>query len=211
MGKFIDLTGKPFGRLTVIAQAPNQARRVAWYCECSGSSCQKNVIIVKSYYLINGDTRSCGCLSREIHTKHGLWYTRLYKAWANIIKRTTNFNDDNYQYYGARNIKICHEWRYNPEKFIKYCETLPGWDDPKLTLDRIDNNKGYEPRNLRFTTISQQNTNRRAYSNTGEKYISYYKKDSMYHISKNENGKTKHYGSFKILQEAVNHKLRNNL
>jgi hypothetical protein len=40
--------------------------------------------------------------------------------------------------------------------------TLDGWDNPKLELDRIDVNKGYEPNNLRFVTRSQNQRNRRS-------------------------------------------------
>lgn len=62
MPKFIDLTGQKFGRLTVIKRAPNKNNRTAWLCECE---CGKQLIVI-SKSLRDGNTKSCGCLHREI-------------------------------------------------------------------------------------------------------------------------------------------------
>ena len=71
MGKFIDLTGQKFGRLTVIKRVENKGKETCWLCKCDCG----NEIIVQSNNLKSGNSKSCGCLNKE-HllksiTKHG--------------------------------------------------------------------------------------------------------------------------------------------
>jgi len=214
MGKFQDLTSQIFGFLTVLSQVPrDKTSQIAWCCQCNCTN--KTIRIVSTHNLKSGNTKSCGCLQKErakqANTKHGLRYHCLYQTWEDIIQRATNPKHKSYKNYGGRQIKICDEWRNNIEKFIKYCETLPGWDDPNLTLDRINNNGNYEPGNLRFTTRSVQNSNQRPKANTGEKYISFHKKQKKFQVRKKINGKEKFFDSFKTLQEAIDCRTKNNL
>jgi len=212
MGKSIDLTSKKFGRLTVIKIVSNIDRQHAWECKCDCGT----IVQVRAYSLKIGETQSCGCFNLEKTIqrliKHGLKKDLLYKLWESIIRRTTNIKQQNYKYYGQRGIKIWDNWRNDPKAFIEYCKTLPGWDDPNLTLDRINNNGNYEPGNLRFIDHIQQCNNRRCkISNTGEKYIHFSKRYQRYYVNKTINGSLKRFGSFKTLQEAINCKIKNGL
>ncbi len=66
-GKKEDLTGKKFGRLTVMRQCENIGASIGWYCFCE---CSK-AIKVRGYSLRNGTTSSCGCYAREVRSKRG--------------------------------------------------------------------------------------------------------------------------------------------
>jgi hypothetical protein len=109
-----------------------------------------------------GLTKSCGCFhsesARTLSTKHGLRYTRQYDIWYSMIRRCSNPSDKGYKNYGARGITICHEW-LDLKKFYDWSITH-GYND-SLSIDRIDNNKGYSPDNCRWGTDSQQARNTR--------------------------------------------------
>lgn len=64
MPKLIDLTGKKFGRWTVIEKAPSQKKETMWLCECSCSNHTKKIVSGRN--LRNGKTQSCGCLHKEL-------------------------------------------------------------------------------------------------------------------------------------------------
>jgi len=65
--------------------------------------------------------------------------------------------------YGKRGITVYAPWREDRVEFVRYLLTLPGWDNPKLVVDRTDNDGNYEPGNLRFITQSESLSNRRPY------------------------------------------------
>jgi len=142
---------------------------------------------------------------------HQLCCHKLYQTWADIIQRTTNPQNPAYKNYGGRDIKIAPEWRHDPAAFIHYCETLSGWDDPNLSIDRINNDGNYEPGNIRFTDYSVQNLNKRPHSNTGHKFISFNKKQKKFIVKKYINGKHQYFGCFDTLQNAIECKKKNNL
>ncbi len=77
------------------------------------------------------------------------------------LSRCYNSNNKNYAQYGGRGITVCDAWIFNRPKFINYLKALPPADKTGYTLDRIDNNKGYEPGNLRWTDIKTQARNKR--------------------------------------------------
>lgn len=78
-----------------------------------------------------------------------------------VVMRTTNPNDKNFPNYGGRGIGCHSEWVKDRRGFLKYLTTLPGWETQLFELDRIDNNKGYEPGNLRFCSRKDNINNRR--------------------------------------------------
>ena len=109
MGKALDLKGQRFGRLTVVRVADKRARRgntIWWLCKCS---CGKWTT-VRSDHLRFGCTKSCGCLRRDLHTKHGRSGTPTHKIWTGLFDRCENPNNTGYQYYGGRGIKVCERW-----------------------------------------------------------------------------------------------------
>lgn len=160
MGSLIDLTGKRFGRLTVVKRAENVKNRPCWVCKCDCG----NTKIIKGDDIRYGKTLSCGCYARDAlkrrNFKHG--YTqgrinRLYSIWASMKNRTTNSNTQFYARYGGRGIKMCKEWLDSFSSFKDWAESNGYKDD--LTIDRIDNEKGYYPQNCRWTTMTEQMNN----------------------------------------------------
>lgn len=141
MGKFEDLTGETFGRLTVISRAPNNKHGGAmWNCKCSCKD--ETIITVSTCNLKSGHTQSCGCLSIEKlverSTTHGKTHDKIYNIWQNIIKRCTNPNCPTYKHYGGRGIKICERW-LTFENFYEDVSKLPHFGEEGYTLDRINN------------------------------------------------------------------------
>lgn len=82
--------------------------------------------------------------------------TKIYSVWQNMKQRCDNPYYIDYDYYGGRGIKVCKEW-YDPVNFIDWA--LSHGYEEGLSLDRIDNNKGYSPENCRFVTHKEQMRN----------------------------------------------------
>lgn len=155
MGRFIDLTGQRFGRLIVIQRANHTGSSAYWLCRCDCG----NTIVIQGGSLRRGSTKSCGCLKKDVTTIHSGRKTRLYSIWDNMKSRCNNPNKDSYRNYGGRGIKVCPEWLHDFSAFRDWALSN-GYDDD-LTLDRIDNDKGYTPENCRWETRSNQNRNQR--------------------------------------------------
>ena len=161
MSKKIDLTGQRFGRLVVLEEAGKTKRGyITWKCQCD---CEKedNIIIISGDSLRSGNTKSCGCYSkdkaREIHTKHGKERSSVYRTWQHMMQRCYNPNNTSYKNYGGRGIEVCRKWW----KFKNFYKDMG--DKPKgLTLERKDNDDNYKPSNCKWTTQLEQNRNRRS-------------------------------------------------
>lgn len=86
---------------------------------------------------------------------------RILNRICSIVARCENPQSKIYPDYGGRGIRVHKPWLEKRADFVRYLITLDGWDKPELQLDRIDNNKGYEPGNLRFCTRSVNMSNKR--------------------------------------------------
>lgn len=160
VGKLIDLTGRRFGRLIVLARDENMKKKPVWRCRCDCG----NVTTVRGDSLRKGETQSCGCLQsdivRKMHEVHRSSSSRLYSIYNGMKNRCYNQHTSNYKYYGGRGITICAEWLHSFQTFQQWALSH-GYTDT-LTIDRIDNDLGYSPDNCRWATAKEQRANQRA-------------------------------------------------
>lgn len=145
-------------------------RKAKFLCHCGKE------FITRISVINCGDTKSCGCLQKEKsrkmmignhrNYKHGdnranVKQHYLYKTWSSIKQRCNNPKNKGYKYYGGRGITMHPEWIDDYPKFKKYILDNLGERPKGMSLDRINNDGNYEPHNLRWATLSQQNLNRR--------------------------------------------------
>jgi hypothetical protein len=168
--KLQGLVGALFGRLTVVAEGPGYTRpsgrsERTLICECS---CGRAKEVLLSH-LRTGAIRSCGCLrneeTRKRVTTHGGTAGKkagyLYRAWTKIKSRCHIPNNKDYSIYGGRGISVYPEWINNFATFRDWVLRELGPRPAGCSLDRLDNERGYMPGNLRWATAKEQANNRR--------------------------------------------------
>ena len=137
-------------------------------------SCGAEPHAVYDYNLRKGKSTRCNACAKKAagHWRKDYWKyagivpddehrARLLNRISACLNRCTNPKSRQWATYGGRGITVCDEWRADRGKFLAYLVTLEGWDNPALELDRADNDKGYQPGNLRFITKQANNANRR--------------------------------------------------
>ncbi len=152
-----NLIGRRFGKLVVQSRVPGSkfAYRL-WACLCD---CGKTSVVI-SRSLVTGNTTTCGCgkwkktHGHTINDKH----TTEYGAWNTMKDRCHNRRSRSWKNYGGRGIRVCREWRNSFDAFFSHIGPKPS---PELSVDRIDNNDGYRPGNVRWATAIQQARNSR--------------------------------------------------
>lgn len=151
-----NLIGMRFGKLTVLKRVENtKSGKAQWLCQCD---CGKSTV-VPTYRLTMAETSSCGCKKHETKNRiHGMKGTRIYSIWCDIKKRCNNPNSKNYKNYGAKGITVCQEWCNDFVAFYEW-SMKNGYSD-RLTIDRINNKKGYSPDNCRWITFLEQQNNK---------------------------------------------------
>ena len=157
MTGFLDRTGQVFGRLTV-KEVVKKGRNTVWRCQCECGT----VVTVEVSSLRQGTTKSCGCLQRETIAKltyrHGKASNPgpTYTTWKTMRRRCLTPTNAMYRYYGGRGITVCERWN----DFANFLADM-GEKPPGLTIERLDNDRGYEPANCIWTDTRTQNRNKR--------------------------------------------------
>ena len=162
----MNICGQKYGQLTVLKLDRTDKHCHKYWrvrCDCGTTT------VVRQNDLWSGHTSSCGCLRKEINKegryalKHGDnangVVAKEYRAWQNLKQRCLDSNDISYDYYGGRGITVCKRWLHSYQNFLKDVGRAPG---PEFSIDRINNNGNYTPRNVRWATASEQRNNQRA-------------------------------------------------
>lgn len=171
-GHRLNPIGDIYGRLTVVSEAPPRVNKRGvslrvWNCVCScGVAVTRETGALAPSYKFE---QSCGCAksekTRARNYVHGLGSEATrppeYEVWRAMRRRTTNKNGVDYQYYGARGIKVCERWN---DFVVFYADMGPRPSDGH-SIDRIDVNGNYEPANCRWATaLVQRHNQRRSYA-----------------------------------------------
>lgn len=170
--KYKNQIGKKYGKLLILEEDKNINKRGTYYkCQCDCG----NIKSLLGFNVINGRTKSCGCITKEINkynapnTKHKLSKTRIYKIWSKMKNRCNNDKYFQYYLYGGRGIKVCEEWSNKKDGFINfynwaikngYEKHLQKFGNKNTTIDRIDVNGNYEPSNCKWSTQKEQSLNK---------------------------------------------------
>lgn len=157
------MVGRRFGRLVGVERAgSNSSRQALWrfQCDCGNEHVSIGALARR------GLVQSCGCFRREAtaevgskNVTHGDSYSRLYGIWAGMKHRCSCPTAQKWADYGGRGITVCAEWDASFETFRDWA-LANGYSD-ELSIDRIDNDRGYEPGNCRWATAVDQRHNRR--------------------------------------------------
>ena len=159
MGRLIPLTGQKIGHWFIGESFAHPLRGERMYhciCECG---MEKDV---KHTHLSAGKSNSCGCLL----TKHGMSKSKEYRVWDSMIGRCHRVTHRAFKDYGARGIFVCDEWR-NFEGFYADMGAQPKC----MTLERLDNSRGYSKDNCVWASVTDQARNRRTTKLNIEKVV----------------------------------------
>lgn len=201
--KLEDYIGKKFGKWTILEDIGyiNNCYYVKCKCECG---LEKNV----SWQHLKRGLSTC-CIHCG-HKHYSYSKERLYRVWRGMLNRCYCKNVQKYEYYGAKGIKVCDEWKNNYLIFRKWAYTT-GYDDKaaygKCTLDRIDVNGNYCPENCRWVDLNIQNKNKNVQKNSISGYTGIYFKqkcqNKLWESTIFINDKLKHIGYYTTKKEAV--------
>lgn len=155
MGRKFDMTGQVFGEWTVLQRAGKATSgNYKWLCRCSCGTVKE----VDGNSLRSGKSTRCRhCIIPHNKTKYS--GDPIQTIWSGMKQRCYDKKQSHYHLYGGRGISICDEWISNPVEFYRWA--YANGYKRGLSIDRIDNNKGYYPENCRFIKKEEQSSNRR--------------------------------------------------
>jgi len=146
--------------------------------------CGRPEYTIDRHNLKNFRTTRCPICAKQASNQKRYWKyaaampddshrTRLLNRLSSAISRCHNSGNSRHKDYGGRGIRVHHEWREDRTKFLAYVQTLEGWDSPSLEMDRINNDKGYEPNNIRFATRAKTCETLEASKSCSKKLMTY--------------------------------------
>lgn len=151
-----NLAWQQFGDLMAISPVEDKksySNSAMWCCLCI---CGRSVHVLAKD-LLSGHVKSCGCRHEYLTTEE---MKHLGQKWNGMKRRCYNKRDSHYPVYGGRGIGVCQEWRQNSLPFVQWALDQPSYK-PGLTINRIDNDRGYSPDNCDFITMAEQAKNKR--------------------------------------------------
>ena len=149
--------GQKYGRLTIrefsrFKPSGAKFKHHMYLCDCEcGAEVEASI-----YNLRSGNTESCGCLRRELMTKHGMHGSTEYQIWEGVVRRGSG--KEHRSHYLDRGITVCDEWT-GEGGFQAFFDHIGPRPSSKHSVDRIDNDRGYEPGNVRWATNKEQSRN----------------------------------------------------
>lgn len=158
--KRLDISGQRFGRLVALRQGPSDQSpsrpHITWECICDCGE----VTIARLNNLRSGRAVSCGCIKKngDHKRRHGMTGTPEYMTWHRMKKRCTDPLHPDFQLYGGRGISVCDEWMASFESFFAHMGNRPSDDH---SIERLDVNGNYEPKNCVWADDKVQSRNRR--------------------------------------------------
>ncbi len=157
MPERIDLAGLRVGKVVVVRYVgSNKHRHSKWECDCD---CGNKFVTTTPSLRKKKPTRSCGCLRPGITVDENGKLTRLYNTWNSMKSRCLNQSDKDYERYGGRGIVVCEDWlKFEP--FYRWAKAN-GYEDT-LSIERMDNDGNYEPKNCCWIPLINQAKNRRS-------------------------------------------------
>ncbi len=172
MTRLIDLTGKKFGKLTVLSREESYRKIPRWVCGCECG----NTKVIRGAELRYRKTKTCGCrdLCKENNPfyKHGMTGSKFWVKWRSMKQRCLDKNSSGYHKYGARGVGVCDRWisfeNFKEDMYQSYEKHVKEYGEKDTTLDRVNAKGNYEPGNCRWATNLIQGRNR-----TNNRYLTY--------------------------------------
>jgi hypothetical protein len=126
---------------------------------------------------------------------HGMTHTPEYQAWRSMKRRCYSPRDKGYADYGGRGITVCPEWLHDFQAFYDHVGPRP---TSQHSIDRIDNNEGYRPGNVKWSTQSGQNWNQRKETGTTSVFrgVNFEKANRKWRAQISQHGKRYWLGRF---------------